>query len=202
MSIQIPKFPILLVMGVVFVSFLDLAQAGEHKEEKAESKAESKPEGKEEGKEKKTKAVEDSYVHVQLQVQTFEAKIRSGKEELEKLIEEKQHTKDPVKVSEIIKEMMLVHKEIEKNIKEYDLQRSLLKYRYPEKGRSEKREYERIELKPMEEIEGQLSLANSVNQSLKKVRSQYETPAEVETNEKLNKAKQNKGLSEPFVLKK
>jgi hypothetical protein len=189
-------------MSIFCLSSFNLAQAGEHKEEKAESKAEPKSEGKEEGKDKKAKAVEDSYVHVQLHVQTFEAKIRSGKEELVKLIEEKKISKDPVKIAEIIKEMILVHKEIEKNIKEYDLQRSLLKYRYPEKGRSEKREYERIELQPVEEIEGQLTLANSVNHSLKKVRSQYETPAEIEKNEKLNKAKQNRGISEPFVLKK
>lgn len=164
-----------------------------------EAKKEEKKEEKKEGEGKKVKSTEDSFVHVQHSVQTFEAKIKSGKDELEHLIHEKMTTKDPKRVAEIIKEMIKTHKEIEKNIKEYDLQRSLLKYRYPEKGRSERRTYERIELQPLEEIEGQVDLSTHVKQTLKRVRSQYETPQEVEQNIKAGQKKKN--ITDPYILK-
>ncbi len=89
------------------------------------------------------------------------------------MILEKQNTKDPEKTNEIIKQMITLHKELEHNLREYDQQGALLKYRYPEKGQTEKREYERIELKSIEEMESQMSLSSSVKRTLRKVRMQY-----------------------------
>lgn len=162
---------------------------------------EAKPEKKE------VKSAEDSFAVVQSRVQGLEAKVHSGQEEIQKLITEKQHTKDPERVNEIIRQMMTIHKELEKNLKEYDQQRSLLKYRYPEKSASEKREYERIELKSIEDMESQMSLGSSVNRTMKKVRLQYGNP-EPETKKsdghsKTGPAKPSQpGLTDPVILKK
>jgi hypothetical protein len=189
---------------LIAISFLVLTPLGGYasgsKAEGEAKEAEKSEGGGEKKEEKKAKSEEDSFILVQHRVQTFEAKIHSGKEELEKLVREKRETKNPERVATIIKEMIKVHKEIEKNIKEYDLQRSLLKYRYPEKGRSDKREYERIELDPLESVEGQVNLATDVKHTLKKIRSQYETPAEALENEKASTPKRN--ITDPFVLKK
>lgn len=157
---------------------------------------------------KEVKSAEDSYTVVAARVQALEAKVHSGQEEIEKLIAEKQHASSPQQVNEIIRQMMTLHKELEKNTKEYDQQRSLLKYRYPEKLATEKREYERIEVKSIEDMESQMSIGSSVNRTLKKVRSQYGTPesetaakADPDRKKAPSKASQP-GLMDPVILKK
>ncbi|HEX7673295.1 MAG TPA: hypothetical protein VF412_03940 [Bdellovibrio sp.] len=184
------------------------AHAGEEKKE--EKKEEGKKEG-EAGKEEKkeVKSSEDSYSVVAARVAALEAKVKSGQEEIEKLIEEKQSTKDPAKVSEIVKQMLGIHKELQKNVKDYDQQRALLKYRYPEKGLTGEREYERIDVKSIEDMESQMSLTTSVNRTLKKVRSQYDTPEDVKARAEKSAEEANKksspstpSLTEPVVLKK
>lgn len=201
MFCQVPKLLLTVLLAVSF----SFAHANEAKEEKKEGEG-----GKEEKKE--AKSAEDSYAVVQARVQTLEAKVHSSQEELEKLIKEKQETKDPAKVSEVIKQMLSIHKELEKNVKEYDQQRALLKYRYPEKGLAEKREYERIDVKSIEDMETQMSLTNSVKRTLQKVRTQYESASDAKARElkasKLHKSndksseKSSPSLTEPVVLKK
>lgn len=210
MSFQVPKLlvsvltPLLITLGLTTAS---ANEGGGH------GGGEAKEAGKEAGKEEKkeVKSAEDSFSVVQARVQALEAKVRSGQEELEKLIVEKQHTTDSKQVSEIVKQMMGIHKELQKNVKEYDQQRALLKYRYPEKGLTEKREYERIDVKSIEDMERQMSLTTSVNHTLKKVRSQYETAEEAKA--RLEKTSESGGgkksskpaqpsLTEPVILKK
>lgn len=121
---------------------------------------------------------EESFAVVQARVSGLEAKVHSAEAEIQRLILEKQKTKDPVQSKELIKQMLTIHKDLEKNLKEYDQQRALLKYRYPEKGQQEKREYERIDLKSIEQMENQMSISSSLKKTMKKVRSQYEDPAD------------------------
>lgn len=195
MSFLVPK--ILLI----FLTFTSVASANEGGE------AAKAPEQK-----KEVKSSEETFAVVQARVQGLEAKIRSAEGEIEKLIVEKQHTKDTQKVNEIIRQMITIHRELEHHLKEYDQQRALLKYRYPEKGQAEMREYERIELKSIEEMEGQMSLTSSVKRTLKKVRSQYETPGTEDGKAPHGDeaaAKRNKkdpsspsSLTEPVILKK
>lgn len=154
---------------------------------------------------KKIKTSEESYMVVQARVSGLEAKVHAGENEIQKLIAAKQQTKDPEKLNEIIKQIIHQHHELEKTIKEYDQQRSLLKYRYPEKGQAEKREYERIELKSIEEMEGQLSLTSTVKRTLKKVRSQYgseEKKPESESHGKKAPKKAEPSLVDPVILSK
>lgn len=199
MSLRVLKFLMIFLTALSVTA----AHANEAKEEKKEGEA-----PKEEKKE--VKSAEDSYAVVQARVQALEAKVHSGQEEIEKLIQEKQTTKDSARVSEIIKQMNGLHKELQKNVKEYDQQRALLKYRYPEKGLTEKREYERIDVKSIEDMESQMSLSTTVKHTLRKVRMQYEAPEDKARNEKdgegdtvKKSAKpQAPGLTEPVILKK
>lgn len=158
---------------------------------------------------KEVKSREESYGVVQARVAALEAKIRAGETEIQKLILEKQHTKDPAKVNEILNHMMTLHKDMEKNLKDYDKDRTLLKYRYPEKGLADKREYERIDLKSIEEMENQMSLGSSVKRTLKKVRTQYDTPEDVKKVEaseaeghKKSAPQAPASLTDPVILKK
>ncbi|MDG0817276.1 hypothetical protein [Bdellovibrio svalbardensis] len=206
MFFQVPKFLMMFLTALA----VNVASANEGGHGGGEAKEAKEGEaGKEEKKE--VKSAEDSFSVVQARVQALEAKVHSGQEELEKLIVEKQHTSDSKQVAEIVKQMLGIHKELQKNLKEYDQQRALLKYRYPEKGLTEKREYERIDVKSIEDMETQMSLTTSVNHTLKKVRSQYETAEEAKANaEKRSEGGSGKksskpagaSLTEPVILKK
>lgn len=156
------------------------------------------------------KSSEESFVVVQARVAALEAKLRSGEVEIQKLIEEKQKTKDPARLSEIVQNMMALHKDMKANQKEYDQQRTLLKYRYPEKGLTGEREYERIDVKSLEEMESQMSLGSSVKKTLRKVRTQYEAPDDGKKVDSAVPADVHKsstpagtpGLVDPVILKK
>ena len=150
---------------------------------------------------KERRTSEASYAEVQAKVSGLEAKIRSAEEEIGKLITEKQHTTSPERTTQIVNEMVKLHREMQTNVREYDQQRSLLKYRYPEKGvGGEKREYERIEVKTLDEMEDSLSLSSSVNKTLKKVRTQYEKPEMPVKPEKKNSKKTKEKTEEPSLI--
>lgn len=195
-SLALKTVFVILVASLAFAS-----GGGGHGGGEAEG-AEAKPEKKE------IKSAEDSFAVVQSRVQALETKVHSAQDEIKKLIVEKQHTQDPEKVNEIIRQMLTLHKDLEKNLKEYDQQRSLLKYRYPEKSASEKREYERIELKSIEDMESQMSLSSSLNRTLKKVRTQYRNPEDdkakkIDSASKPAPAKPSQpALTEPVILRK
>ncbi|WP_413586074.1 hypothetical protein [Bdellovibrio sp. HCB274] len=190
---------LLMVMSVAVAAFASEgggeAEGGEKKEEtpKVEVKA------------------EESYDKVAARVSALEAKVKSGKEEIEKLIEAKAHTKDPAAINEIVKQMLTLHKDLKKNVDEYNQARGLMKYRYPEKGLTTKREYERIEVKSLDEMESQMSLSSSVNRTLKKVRTQYDSAEDAKNRTAGEQAGAGKGskkvqkepeLTEPVILKK
>lgn len=162
------------------------------------------PEG--EGPKKEEK--KEEWVGIQARVQTLEMKIKSSQDEINKLIEEKAKIKDPQKSKEIIEQMKALHKEMQANVKEYDQQRALLKYRYPEKDFKGTREYERIEVKSLDEMENQMSLSSSVTRTLQKVRTHYEKADDKKVREETaakqaeSQPKKAPSLVDPVIMKK
>lgn len=188
----------LCVVGVVFAS----SETTEAKSEKpAEGEAAAEGEVTESQKKQMNEAME-----LQSKVQALQAKIRSKEESINKLIEEKSRTKDPDKVKEIISEMVTEHKEMSKMIEEYEQNRSLLRYRYPEKGYSGTRSYERMEVKPLDQMENQMSVEAKLKRNLKTVRSQYGEPADVKNLKKKKPGQKREteapSLTEPLVIQK
>lgn len=152
---------------------------------------------------------EDSYVIVQARVQGLEAKVRATETEIQKLIQEKQAAKNAEQANEAIRNMMSLHRELGSQIKEYEQQRNLLRYRYPEKNQADVRQYERIELRSLEEMESKLTVGTAVNKTLKTVRKQYPNKDKVSPNEVTEKGKvpakesqKEPDLMEPVILKK
>jgi hypothetical protein len=178
--------------------------ANEAKEEKAEVKEGAK-EGEGEGTEAQKKQASEA-TELQSKVQALQAKIKSKEDNIQKLIEEKNRTKDPEKVAEIIKEMVADHKEMSKMIEEYEQNRSLLRYRYPEKGFSGGRTYERMEVKPLDQMENQMSVESKLKRNLKTVRSQYGESADTKNPKKKKPGQKREteapSLTEPLVIQK
>lgn len=187
----------ILFLAVAVVGLGFSASASE--EVKEGDKKESKPEIKR----------EEDWNVVQARVSGLETKVKAGQEEINKLILEKNQTKDSARSQEIIEQLVQLHKQLKENVKEYDQQRALLKYRYPERGLKDERVYERIDVKSLPEMESQMNLSHMVTRTMNKVRSQYETPEErkarlekKENSEKTQSRPPAANLIDPVILKK
>jgi len=180
-------------------------------EAKKEEKAEEKKEGEESAEGEKSDVTDaqkkqlNEAQELQSKVQGLQARIKSKEETITKLIEEKNHIKDASRVKEIISEMVAEHKEMSKMILEYEQSRNLLRYRYPEKGYTGSRAYERMVVKPLDQMENQMSVEAKIKRNLKTVRSQYGEPAENKNKKKKSVQKKEAeapSLTEPIVLQK
>lgn len=180
---------------------------------KEEAKAEGGKEAKEgEGKEGEgakeeengsQKKQADEATELQTKVQALQAKVKAKDESIRHLIEEKNHTHDAAKVKEIIEQMVSEHKEMNKLVQEYEQSRSLLRYRYPEKGLKGGRTYERMEVKPLDQIENQMSIEAKLTQTLKTVERQYgAVPTDPKTKSKKPDKNAAPSLTEPIVIQK
>jgi hypothetical protein len=108
--------------------------------------------------------------------------------------------------------MVSEHKTLQKNIEDYDQARSYLQYRFPEKGLKGERQYERIELKSLVEMESEMGLDSRIKRTLRKVRNQYKAPApravQVESRtgsdkgSKIKKPSEGPSISDPVILTK
>ncbi|HEY8270386.1 MAG TPA: hypothetical protein VIG33_05815 [Pseudobdellovibrionaceae bacterium] len=142
---------------------------------------------------------------LQAHVQALRAKVKSKEETINKLIKEKNHTKDAEKVKEIIAEMVVEHKEMSKMVEEYEQSRSLLRYRYPEKGYAGTRSYERMEVKPLDQMENLSSIEAKLKRNLKTIHAQFGEPTEVKSSKKKKAQKKEEeapSLTEPIFLQK
>lgn len=203
-SQALSKVLVIAMFAVVSHPFMALAKdAPPAESEKKEEGA--KAEGAEAEVSEAQKKQMSEAMELQTKVQALQAKIKSKEESINKLIQEKNHTKDAARVKEIISEMVSEHKDLSKMIVEYEQNRSLLRYRYPEKGYSGGRAYERMEVKPLDQMENQMSVEAKLKRNLKTVRSQYGEPAETKAKKKKSGQKKEAeapSLTEPIVLQK
>ncbi|MGZ3742321.1 MAG: hypothetical protein ACXWRE_00925 [Pseudobdellovibrionaceae bacterium] len=179
--------------------------ANEAKEEKKESAGAAEAGAGESNVTEPQKKQMNEATELQARVQALRAKVKSKEEIINKLIEDKNHTKDPEKVKEIISEIVTEHKEMSKMVEEYEQNRSLLRYRYPEKGYAGTRSYERMEVKPLEQMESQMSIEAKLNRNLRTIHSQYREPAEIKNSKKKKAQKKEEeapSLTEPIYLHK
>lgn len=196
---------------VVFTAILvpgTCAFASEKKEEKKEVKKEELKEGEQsptsEGTESQKKQQNEA-TELQTRVQALQAKIKTKEETIAKLIEEKNHSKDPAQIKEIIQQMVVEHKEMAKMIEEYEQSRSLLRYRYPEKGYKGVRAYERLEAKPLTQMENQMSVEAKLKRNIKTMQSQFGSANNKEVKKRKSSGReetQAPSLTEPIVIKK
>lgn len=211
MSFQALLKCVLLVCALTSVaSAAEEAAKKEEPAKKEEAKGEEKKDEKvgaeEEMPESQKKQLNEAN-ELQAKVQALQAKVKSKEESIHKLIEEKEETKDPDKVKEIISQMVSEHKELTSLAHEYEQQRSLLRYRYPEKSFKGARTYERLEVKPLEQMENQMSIEAKLKRNMKTVHSQFGEAEKDAAKKKAQQKKDQKGdqapsLTEPIVIEK
>lgn len=65
------------------------------------------------------------------------------------------------------------HRELKALAEEYEQQRNVLRYRYPEKGLRDDRKYHRVEIQSLEEMENQMGFEGRLRRTFKKVEEKY-----------------------------
>jgi hypothetical protein len=156
-------------------------------------------EGKEESGEKGEKKSQPEWVDVEMKINAIASKMQVRKENLAKLVEEKHKLPaNSPKIKETVDEMVQTHKELESLTQDYNQQVTLYKYRFPERGAKEHRNYERTQVKPLDQMEKELSIDDRLHRNMKTIRSQYgvEKPGTPATNTASEKPAEHKEPTE------
>lgn len=146
------------------------------------------------------KVYEETYEKVAARVAGVEAKIMAKEANIQSLLLEKKSVRDAERLKNVVKDLNAEHAELRELAKELDQQKNLLKYRYPDKGMSGKRDYKRTEVRSLDEMEKRNDLAIAIDKTLQRVRSKY--PGFQEINPSSKKETGAKEVSDPVILKK
>lgn len=164
------KYSLLIIS--VLIRFSVLANSGaEEKPAEGHGGGEAKKEGK-----GGSAGGLPEWVELQGKIQALRAKIKAKEEALKKLVEEKEHVHAGAKAAEIVSSIKTEHKELKESAEEYNKLRNLLKYRFPEKGLQGEREYKRVEVQSLKEIENKYSVEGKLSGNLRRMRKQYQAP--------------------------
>lgn len=141
-----------------------------------------------------------AWVEIQNKVSSLESKINSIQGNIRKLIEDKKHlpANSPA-VKAVLEDMVKQHNELRALAAEYEKQNAILKFRFPEKGAKGVRNYEKIEVKSLEDMETELGTEGRLNRNLKVMRSKYPSKSAVVTSTTLmpiQKEPQQKSIEE------
>jgi hypothetical protein len=138
-------------------------------------------------------------------VAATKAKIVQKEDVIKKLVLEKSHASSEHS-QYYIKQLIEEHKLLNELKAHYEKQRSLFKYRYPEKFRQEGRKYDRMKVQTLEEMETQMGIDGQLDRSLKRVRSKFgEDPTRKEIEKtRAAKPKSEESIDEsgPIILEK
>ena len=137
-----------------------------------EAPAEASGEGHEAGAKKVEEA--PGWLEIEAQISSLEAKVQSKTRAIESLIEEKNHLKaGDSSLSEVVKQLGQEDRERRKLAEELEKQKTILAFRFPERGAAKNRKYQKVEIKSISEIEANMGVDGRLNRSVKRMRSQY-----------------------------
>lgn len=118
---------------------------------------------------KEAKIKPPEWIVLESELQSLTTQIRQKQGNLNRLIQEKRSTEDRQKLAEIIRELNSEQRSLKSIVETYDQQRTLLRYRYPERRATVQRKYEKIEVKAIEDLESQTVLDRRLQSARQKV---------------------------------
>lgn len=115
------------------------------------------------------------WVELESKIGESSSKIKSKEEAIKKLIEKKQTLpENSAETKPLIEELVREHKELQKLIEDYERNKNVLQYRYPERGAQAQRKYDKKKKQSLEDMEKAYGVDASLNRSLKVMRKHYE----------------------------
>lgn len=135
---------------------------------------------------------------------SLKAKIKSKEDTIKEIIHHKEHAKNKAEAEALVSELLKEHKELTKLMEEYNTSAQLLKYRYPDVGITEKRKYEKLELKTLDEFEEAKTIEGQIKKTVAKVKTHYGVKEEPKPDAETVKKPSfdNNYLAQPTTLKK
>ncbi len=135
------------------------------------------------------------WMDLNTQLQTLKTKVEMSEGSIKKMIEEKNQTHDEKQSAEIIKNLIKEHRDLTKTVEEYEQRRNQLKYRFPEAGLNDEREYERMEVRSLQEMENEFTIEGRLKKTFNRVKQQYPKSYEA-VQKKKTKASSGEGSSD------
>lgn len=142
------------------------------------------------------------------QISGLKNKIKSKEESIKEIIKHKHHAKSKAEAEHAVNNLKEEHKELMKLEEEYNQNIQLMKYRYPDVGLTEKRKYERVKVKSLEDYEEQMTLEGKIKQSVQKIQEHYGIKDDHDDAPKVKEDKKNQGeeevnnLAKPIIIRK
>ncbi len=152
-----------------------------------------------------TATVNKELTEVEKQVASLSAKIKAKNDSIKDLLKQKSVERDSEKLSEIIKLVQQEHRDLEKTTREYNAQLGILQYRFPERGLSLGRRYQRLNTKSLDDMEKTLGLEAHLKKSREKAKTVYgvkDKPAVRKDKSMKKDATAEENLLQPAVLSK
>lgn len=178
------------LVGLCLTVFLSAALANEAK--KPEAAAAEPTEDKDQ--QERTK----EWMDLGSQISALKTKIKSKEDNIKEIIKHKHHAATKAEAEHAVSNLLKEHAELKKLEEEYNEKTQLLKYRYPDVGITEKRKYERIKIKSIEDYEQIMTLESQVKKSVIKVKEHYGIKDMEEDG--VEKSKPNEATDEPNNL--
>lgn len=134
----------------------------------------------------------------------LKTKIRSKEDTIKEIIHHKHQAKNKAHAESLVSELIREHKELTKMQEEYNESAQLLKYRYPDVGITEKRKYEKIEIKSLNDYEESQTVEGQIKRTVSKVKTYYgvKDDKKPETEAVKKPGIDNNNLAQPKILRK
>lgn len=146
------------------------------------------------------------WMELSSQISSLKTKIGGKEEAIKEAIQHKHHATSKADAEHAVQTLLKEHGELKKLEEEYNEKTQLMKYRYPEVGITEKRKYERIKVKSLEDYEQMMSLEGEVKKSVIKIKEHYgikDLDEEVNApKEPKDDPEENNKLSKPIIIRK
>lgn len=157
----------------------------------------------------------ETWNEVLAKVQGLEASIAAKEESLKNIIRQKAVTHDAVSEKTLNTQMKKEYADLRDVVKQYEIARNKLLYRFPERFTKGERTYQRIKLKTLEEMEDQLNLESVISSTVEKAKSKYglknktshkeakdKDDSSIEDTPKEHNFEESELLSRPVIIKK
>jgi hypothetical protein len=115
-----------------------------------------------------------AWAEVETKISFLETKIRAKESTIEKLLEEKQHLDErSPRIQEIMGEVTKETGELRKSKEELDKQKTILHYRFPERGADPKRSYQKHKEQTPEELDAAAGVDGKLKKAFHRAEQQY-----------------------------
>lgn len=179
------------ICGIIVLGFLVFSSVVVQGEEQAASEKEVAAESEEDEKSEKGGEFikKDEFLELNSAVEQLGAKVKSKNENLQKLLSDKDHIKDPTAFKDIVKQIETEYREIKELLDNIEKKKIILRHRFPE--RSFVKSGDKAKEEKEDEVVMDSVIEKKVNQLLKLVETQYKgsiLPKKLEATDDPNRA--------------